>query len=695
MTSTMDGEMPAGWVEYLDPASGCPYYHNAGTGETTWTHPGRRWKVGKFFDSLRERATAPVSPTLTTMGTEDDTSSLFGEETGPLMSRLGRWMKKDGSDEGGSRYGGSQDGESPLFSSQPEKKPLPDAATADAAAAGVQAALSERIDALDQSDSGASSSLRSELRRRRERLTKLRLALDGERREAAALVVAAGGGNSSTTKEDGGTRLRGTSLTTPGEETAALRLQINAFKQQPAGDDSGIQDTMESVDVALREAEEAKVAGVDAGLAATLRTRPWDALDDVVVEEIVIETQVSHLYDQHDLSTGDNDDDDDDMLWSWPLSGGAKVRAVLGAKSAKKPQSAYFLEKQKKYNYYDRPHSDDFNQPSSQQQFKAKKTQAPVVTDAGRPPETFDGLPGTHWRWLGGWRSSPWSIEGDASSVGCDKGRKGRRREWTRTRALVAPPSADCAVAAKLLDMRTKLAGLELLAAKLADQLVVAKLDLDKAQSNAEHYDSIAVANDRAKRRLQQAHQERQALQTTHDNLNILEPDQVEVFDAPQATTIPLGNDSNTAHEEVPHSEETNNGNVLVVAARREDDHRVQSHARDSDDVIDAVDSFIANYENQRGGTDTIDDEEDPNEDDVDEENSPMSPEESTVRPPSITVVHVVPVPAPQISESDDEGSYEEDEEEEDEEDTVRPEDDHRDPKQHDDDEDVVQHVSL
>lgn len=29
----------AGWVEYMDPATGNPYYHNVATNETTWTHP--------------------------------------------------------------------------------------------------------------------------------------------------------------------------------------------------------------------------------------------------------------------------------------------------------------------------------------------------------------------------------------------------------------------------------------------------------------------------------------------------------------------------------------------------------------------------------------------------------------------------------------------------------------------------------
>jgi len=31
--------LPVGWVEYPDPATGNPYFHNAASGETTWTRP--------------------------------------------------------------------------------------------------------------------------------------------------------------------------------------------------------------------------------------------------------------------------------------------------------------------------------------------------------------------------------------------------------------------------------------------------------------------------------------------------------------------------------------------------------------------------------------------------------------------------------------------------------------------------------
>lgn len=43
-TSTNSNDLPAGWVMYIDKATGDPYYHNAELNETTWDHPGR-WKV--------------------------------------------------------------------------------------------------------------------------------------------------------------------------------------------------------------------------------------------------------------------------------------------------------------------------------------------------------------------------------------------------------------------------------------------------------------------------------------------------------------------------------------------------------------------------------------------------------------------------------------------------------------------------
>ena len=56
----MAAELPAGWQEFED-AEGRPYFHNAASGETAWTHPPRQQQVYKYEPEPKQRITTVKS----------------------------------------------------------------------------------------------------------------------------------------------------------------------------------------------------------------------------------------------------------------------------------------------------------------------------------------------------------------------------------------------------------------------------------------------------------------------------------------------------------------------------------------------------------------------------------------------------------------------------------------------------------
>lgn len=54
--------LPAGWAQYSDPTTGNPYYHNAATGETTWTQPTEAPMFGLTQPAMAQATAALFQP---------------------------------------------------------------------------------------------------------------------------------------------------------------------------------------------------------------------------------------------------------------------------------------------------------------------------------------------------------------------------------------------------------------------------------------------------------------------------------------------------------------------------------------------------------------------------------------------------------------------------------------------------------
>mmetsp|Transcript_98618 Transcript_98618/g.174686 ORF Transcript_98618/g.174686 Transcript_98618/m.174686 type:complete len:522 (-) Transcript_98618:175-1740(-) len=94
--------LPAGWTEYFDNNSGKPYYHNATTGETTWTRP-----------SSSAPASAAASGPAGGSGWSSGPTANYGAtgpgDSGGMQSSYSTYPQSDsGSGGGGGQPGGNQ-----------------------------------------------------------------------------------------------------------------------------------------------------------------------------------------------------------------------------------------------------------------------------------------------------------------------------------------------------------------------------------------------------------------------------------------------------------------------------------------------------------------------------------------------------------------------------------------------------------
>ncbi|KAJ8598713.1 hypothetical protein CTAYLR_010777 [Chrysophaeum taylorii] len=474
-------ELPEGWVRYVDPKSGDPYYHNAALNETTWDHPGR-WRVGLFFESLREKGEKVMQKQK-----KEDYS----------------WSAAQGEDD-----------------------------------LALRRRLTERIEALRKEfaksdDKAKVGELRDELTRRRQRLERLRDALDAEKRKAAELVVAAGG--EVVVREDDSDSFG------RDEEVRSLRLQIADLEKRVSArtpdeedDLQALDETMLDVDAAIEDAAVLAEAGVSPSMAQLLRTRPWDdsVLEAAVAEDFALEWQARILKTEDDLLDSDSDENGNVIETSCGGDVGERERRPSSAAAWTCPLDApgfvfsedddlvsvpAALRKKKKNN-------GALKFPKTKKFLTGKKNES-LFTDA-TASSSFDdldasaSLPGSCWQWLSGWRveggGEGW-IYGDAHSLAlaacgnepfiAEDSRAARRaplrcRRWRRTRALVRPPPDPalapdnnvCVVARKLLELRAHAASLEVLASKLSDQLVSTRSALDASERKAARLPALEAA---------------------------------------------------------------------------------------------------------------------------------------------------------------------------------------------------------
>jgi len=503
-------ELPAGWVKYVDKASGDPYYHNAELNETTWDHPGR-WKVGLFFDSLREAQREAAAQ-------RKAAAAAGSSETGGPKSRLQRLL------------GGKSEGEEAKWSSSEEGRDYEWGACEGEDDVALRRRLTERIEYLRaeyarREDGSQIAELREELGRRRERLERLREALEAEKRKAAELVVAAGGAaRVQRRREDAASFSREEEVRSLRLQVADLRRELEA-RDEPADDVNldELDETMLDVDAAIEDAAVLAEAGVDSRLAQLLRTRPWadEVVSSAVAHAVALEWQARSA-----PSVVDDDEEEDmaviggGVAQTPPRRGGAPewlspLDLPPGVAIAAPPDLAVPVALRRA-------------KPRVARLLAGKR--ASLFTDASAS-ETYDtleraaSLPGSCWQWLGGWRveggGDGW-IYGDlATLVGAacaDDDSRGplhvpgsddvapnardapplRCRRWRRTRALVKPPAAPdskvCVVAKKVLELKAHAASLEVLAAKLSDQLVSTRAALDASERKAARLPALEAA---------------------------------------------------------------------------------------------------------------------------------------------------------------------------------------------------------
>lgn len=545
-------ELPEGWVQYTDPDTGDPYYHNAALKQTTWDPPGR-WKVGLFFESLREKAEKARL--------EREKEKRQGEEKSLSRDDKYNWSGYHGEDD-----------------------------------VALRRRLSERIEALrtayaQSEDKGQIGELRDELSRRRERLARLREALEAEKKKAAELVVAAGGEGPSKKGWADDSDSFG-----PDEEIRSLRLQVADLQgqleaQQPdeTGEDleaelSAVDETMLDVDAALQDAAGLADAGVDPSLAALLRARPWDdeVIKRAVAEDVVLEWQARDLtakqpkrsnaqaeeadvFNDEEEEEEEEDEEEETAVVVGVSEEDDAAEQPHQPPPPKKPKDAWVspLELPGLLLVDVDAKDDDVAVPVAlrradlplkkqaslgakfprTKRFLTGKLSSSLFTDAAASEryeslEAAATLPGTCWQWLCGWRvdgggdgwlygdvralalaycTSDGLHEGTSYALGGDevvgrarptpsKNATVRCRRWRRTRALVQPPpdpsldkdkpngSVVCVVARKLLELRAHAASLEVLASKLSDQLVSTRTALDASETKAARLPALEAA---------------------------------------------------------------------------------------------------------------------------------------------------------------------------------------------------------
>lgn len=368
MESADERPLPPGWVRYVDAESGEPYYHNAELKETTWDHPGR-WKVGLFFDSLRTQS----------RGNKDEWSAFDGEDDLALRRRL-----------------------------------------------------SERIEVLRSEESrgdGEIATLRDELGRRRERLERLRQALDSERRKAAELMVAAGGETVSAAAKKNGRRRSQMRREEEEEELRCLRLQVADLQRKLAEssavrEDDDLDETIGDVDAVIEDVANLEAAGLSPRMAALLRTRPWDdeLMNAAVREDVALEWQAR----PRGLEETDDDDsvvagvvgvaseeEEEEELEEEDGNEGSGLSAANGRNRSPSWVSPLDLERQEE----DYHHQDSIPAalrrpkrfPKTKKFLSRNSRSRSLFTDANASTsyeslEKAAKLPGTSWQWLSGWR---------------------------------------------------------------------------------------------------------------------------------------------------------------------------------------------------------------------------------------------------------------------------------------------------
>ncbi|KAJ1460715.1 hypothetical protein M885DRAFT_508985 [Pelagophyceae sp. CCMP2097] len=499
--------LPEGWTKFFDAASGDAYYHNKATNETTWDSPAR-WKVGLFFETLRTPV-QPAEPTTPRDGVTQQPLSRFGRLFAAGAAETSEWTATEGEDD-----------------------------------AALRQRLSARIESLrvelGKDRDAATEDLCNELQRRRDKLKLLRHALDAEKKLASELMVASGSGG------DDASRARASSARPKNvlaaraagpddgdlarrEELEALRLQVSHMKrivEEKTRRDEDVDATLDDIDEALADAKQLADAGVDADLAAELRLRPWStaALQGAVFDVVAVEWQAR---------VGNE----------W-ISPERVPDCLIGANSAQRyvPVALHASSRPLMARHFPKT-SERLARQSSQDEAYESSTLFTDERGATRKPslDALAVLPGTCartcWQWLGGWRID---TEAGKVQVECDAdgwaygdefeplclgvyanfieemdldaplprssaayvGAVLRCRRWRRTRALARPPPAArpgapprtvALVARRILELLSHGASLQVLAAKLSDQLVKTRTALDAAERGAARVPALEI----------------------------------------------------------------------------------------------------------------------------------------------------------------------------------------------------------
>lgn len=149
--------------------------------------------------------------------------------------------------------------------------------------------------------------------------------------------------------------------------------------------------------------------------------------------------------------------------------------------------------------------------------------------------EGTGGLPGTAWEWVAGWRvdleaaysdGDGWTYGYDAEALLADEAappkgkgvsshdgagadrlpiRRVRRRVWRRSRLLARAPEACGEAAQVALKLRSRVSSLQVLCAKLSDQVLSTQLKLVDAESHAAEVPALLVQLDAAGKALADA----------------------------------------------------------------------------------------------------------------------------------------------------------------------------------------------